>query len=144
MLQPVDVIVEKLRQFKSAASKILKGISDKEVEFAAIKEEQATRSNELDDRETEIKKIEDVVELKESTQALLNQSAEASKTLLKAQQDFRDNVAKERADIAKKVTDNKATAEKLERDSAAIIETMEKLGVEKKKMKEKILKELLS
>jgi len=135
ILQAIEGFSVTLGEFKSSVSKVLKEISDKKEELNLIKVAQDARTEGLNAREKEIKKIEDLVKLKEDTQVLLNNTETATRELVKTQKLFNENVIKQNKEIADNHIKNEHERLKNENNTKALIKAREELEAEKANFK---------
>lgn len=138
ILEAIEKFSITLGEFKSEISKILKEISDKKEELNSIMEAQIARTKDLDIREVEIKKIEDIVALKESTQILIKQSEKAAQELLEAQRAFEADIIKKNKEIADAQKKNETIRLANENESNALIKLRKDLEAEKENYKLRI------
>ena len=133
-----------LGNFRDEITKIIKEINGMQEKQALNTIAQDTRSKDLDNREAEIKKIEDVIKLKKDTEDLLNQLASGSQALQKKEQAFKDEVAKHSAKVIEDKAENDKSRNANIAESNALIKARAELDEDKKTYKEKLLKELLA
>jgi len=142
ILNKIGEFTGSLGELRADITKSLKYISDEKQRLELLGIELDTKRTDLDAREVEIKKVEDVVRLNEDTKFLIDQQGKASQELNRARQIFDEFVAKSRAEIAEEKAQNKHTAELNQNESKALIKERAELEDRKKNLKEQLLKEI--
>ena len=143
ILLAIQAINTAIGEFKGAVVGALKEVADGRVENASTKLALEARSEGLDVREAEIKKVEDIIALKEEGQRLLNEANAAVKELTARQQAFNDNATAKSKEFAAQASKNEHDRQANERETKALIETREQLEKEKGEFQLKLAKVLV-
>ena len=143
ILIAIETLATALGKFKNIVSNTIKEISDKREELDSIGMAQDERTKNLDAREKEIKKIENIVELKESAQKLVNQAEAAAKELLNNQRMFNETAIKQNKEITDNQRKNENDRISNDNESKALIKLRQELEEEKANFKLRIAKGLV-
>ena len=120
-----------------------KKIAEIKQQLDLSKIERDTRVAELDAREAEIRKVEDVIELKEETQKLIARQEEAAEALTKKERAFNSLVEKTKKELSEQETKNKQAFLNNENETKALIKAREDLEVEKMEYKFKFMQRVV-
>jgi len=105
--------------------------------------ERDTKIAELNAREAEIKKIEDVIELKNEAQKLIAHQEEAAEALTKKERAFNSFVEKTKKELSEQEAKNKQAFLNNENETKALIKAREDLEVEKMEYKFKFMQRVV-
>lgn len=130
-------------EFRDLAIKAIKEISDKKEALELVRIELDTRKKELDTREVEIKKVEDVIALKNETMKLISQQESAAEKLKQDKRNFESFMAEQKKIISEQLAKNELKRQANEAEAAALIKTREALEVEKNEFKYNFIKGLV-
>ena len=143
ILQALQEVTTAIAVFRGAVTAALKEVADGREELVKGKLAQDARSEGLDVRETEIKKVEDIITLKEEGQRLLNEANAAAKDLEEKQKVFNDNAAAKTKELAAQAFKNEKKCQDNEREAKALVSEREKLEEDKANYKKKIAEALV-
>lgn len=138
LLNIIEDTISSLSAFKAEAAKELQKVSEREVTVNLSLIEQDTRKKELDAREAEIKKIENIAELKVKTEKLVADSARMAKELLIAQGVFEELVVREKKDLSEQRNELARQKERNEIETKSLIKARTELEEDKKNYKQKL------
>jgi len=146
----MESVLKKIGEFSGAVGdfremviKTIKDVSEKKEASELTRIEQDTRKKDLDAREIEIKKVEDVIKLKQETQELIRQAEKDSLALQKNQEIAKENIIKANTLIAKGNSENERVRISNEAESKALVRGREELEKDKKEFKLKLAQGLV-
>ncbi len=142
VLAAIDQMVKVLTEFKLVIIAANKEIIASNDRIKYTRDSQEALKVDLDKRTIEIKKVEDVVKLQITVEALLSQNNKEKQILAKNQQDFNNLIVSERKKISEGEARNKQAFEHNEKESEALTKLREELENEKKNYKNKIMAEI--
>lgn len=143
ILDLLDAIRAELGTIRNSVVKSINELEAEKKRLDLIKTEQEARTIDLDKREIEIKKIEDVVELKRSAQELLDKAEKAAREVIESQRIFKENADEANKKNAEAQKQNEYVAMRNEKEAQALIKLREALETEKANYKIKIAKGIL-
>jgi vacuolar-type H+-ATPase subunit I/STV1 len=108
-----------------------------------IKIEQDTRSSDLDAREAKVKKIEDIIALRNETKDLINRQEIRAEEIVKERQEFNSFVEKVKKELSEKEEIIKQGLFNNDLETKALIKAREDLEKEKMEYKFKFIKGLV-
>jgi len=121
--------------FRDMVIKTIKEVSETKEALELSKIEQDTRKKDLDAREIEIKKVEDVIALKNETMNLISQQEATAESLKRERSNFENFMAEQKKIISGQITKNEQKRLANEAEAEALIKNREALEVEKNKYK---------
>jgi vacuolar-type H+-ATPase subunit I/STV1 len=107
-------------EFRDMVIKTIKDVSETKEALELTKIEQDTRNEELNAREVEIKKVEDIIALNESTKKILAEVETKTRDLSIAQVAFSDSIAKQKTELNEIIVKCKREQELINQEHAAI------------------------
>jgi vacuolar-type H+-ATPase subunit I/STV1 len=131
-----------LGDFRAEVSKVISEIAGREEKLGLGKIEQDTRNKDLDVREAEIKKVENIISLSESNKKGLKEIEEKLQFSAKTQQDFNNYRNEQTKIINEGLNKNKKDAEHNQNESKALSKLREDLEKDKDNFKLNIAKGL--
>jgi len=143
MLKKIGEFSGAVGDFREIVTKAIKDVSEKKEALELTKIEQDTRKKDLDAREIEIKKVEDVIALKEETKKLIEQQEATAERIKQERRAFDNFAAEEKRLIAEQKTKNEQKREANEKEAEALIKNREALEVEKTEYKYNFIKGLV-
>ena len=130
-------------EFRDMVIKTIKEVSETKEALELTRIEQDTRKKDLDAREIEIKKVEDVIALKEEVKNLIAQQEASAERLKQEKRNFDNFVTEQKSIISTQL--NKSEQKRLanEAEAEALIKNREALEVEKTEYKYNFIKGLV-
>ena len=129
--------------FRDMVIKTIKEVSEKKEALELAKIEQDTRKKDLDAREVEIKKVEDVIALKNETMNLISQQEATAERLKQEKRNFDNFMAEQKKIISEQLSKNELKRQANEAEAEALIKNREALEVEKTEYKYNFIKGLV-
>ena len=130
-------------EFRDMVIKTIKEVSEKKEALELAKIEQDTRKKDLDAREIEIKKVEDVIALKAETMNLISQQEATAERIKQERRAFDNYLAEQKKSIAEQTAKNEQKREANEKEAEALVKNREALEVEKTEYKYNFIKGLV-
>jgi len=118
-------------------------IAIKKEQLDLIKIEQDTRNANLDAREKEVKKVEDIIKLREDTQKLIKKQEEVAQALVESQRVFNNFANEQKKKLSEQEEKIKQGMFNIELETKALIKAREDLEKEKTEYKYNFIKGLV-
>jgi len=146
----VEKILIKLGEFSGVLGELRnlvieanREIAIKKEQLDLIKIEQDTRNANLESREKEVKKVEDIFKLREDTQKLIKKQEEVAQALVESQQVFNNFANEQKKKLSEQEEKIKQGMFNIELETKALIKAREDLEKEKTEYKYNFIKGLV-
>jgi len=127
ILNKIGEVSGVLGDFRTEVIKTLEDIASKKQELDLVKIEQDTKQKDLDAREAEIKKIEDISTLYNNAKAALKEVENKTAELLTRETDFAENVFKQKKELNELALNCKHEQELIAQEHAILNKREEKI-----------------
>jgi hypothetical protein len=137
-LTVLEQAIAKLTEVRAEAITVIRAITAKEEDLRMLKVQLDARKDGLDVREIEVKKIEDVVALKEEAQKLMKEAKKDMEVVEDKQRNFNAHVEQQTKELREWAQRNTEAQQANEREGKALREAMAALQKEKREFKTKL------